>query len=123
MNKEEIVKLLMWLGDCYNMDNRESADKCADEYISENEPKSLNIDLVSGFIPVKDHTPTKEDEGDSFICKAQVIGVPNLFHYEVCQWFNPMIDGCKAIADHEKSHFLTSDSMYEVVGWMRINDR
>ena len=47
MNKEEIVKLLMWLGDCYNMDNRESAEKCADEYISENEPKALNIDLVS----------------------------------------------------------------------------
>lgn len=49
MNKEEIVKLLMWLGDCYNMDNRESAEKCADEYISENEPKALNIDLVSGI--------------------------------------------------------------------------
>ena len=47
MNKEEIVKLLMWLGDCYNMDNRESAEKCAHEYISENEPKALNIDLVS----------------------------------------------------------------------------
>jgi len=54
MNKEEIVKLLMWLGDCYNMDNRESAEKCADEYISENEPKALNIDLVSKSFNVED---------------------------------------------------------------------
>ena len=108
-----------------DMYKRTDLSKYGEEILAEYKAikKALNIDLVSGFIPVKDHTPTKEDEGDSFICKAQVIGVPNLFHYEVCQWFNPMIDGCKAIADHEKSHFLTSDSMYEVVGWMRINDR
>ena len=108
-----------------DMYKRTDLSKYGEEILTEYKAikQALNIDLVSGFIPVKDHTPTKEDEGDSFICKAQVIGVPNLFHYEVCQWFNPMIDGCKAIADHEKSHFLTSDSMYEVVGWMRINDR
>jgi len=108
-----------------DMYKRKDLSKYGEEILTEYKAikQALNIVLVSGFIPVKDHTPTKEDEGDSFICKAQVIGVPNLFHYEVCQWFNPMIDGCKAIADHEKSHFLTSDSMYEVVGWMRINDR
>ena len=36
----------MWLGDCHGMDNREHAEKVADNYISENEPKALNIDLV-----------------------------------------------------------------------------
>ena len=52
MNKEEIVKLLMWLGDCYDMDDRENAEKCADSYISENEPKALNLHLVMSTLRV-----------------------------------------------------------------------
>tara|TARA_R110000796_G_scaffold195046_2_gene311524 strand:- start:2876 stop:3163 length:288 start_codon:yes stop_codon:yes gene_type:complete len=55
MNKEEIVKLLMWLGDCYDMDDRENAEKCADSYISDNEPKALNIDFVSGCFSFAKH--------------------------------------------------------------------
>tara|TARA_R110000744_G_scaffold7342_3_gene25313 strand:+ start:7164 stop:7403 length:240 start_codon:yes stop_codon:yes gene_type:complete len=47
MNKEDIVKFLRWLGDCYGMDDKKEAERVADEYISENYPKALNIDLVS----------------------------------------------------------------------------
>ena len=46
MNKEDIVKFLRWLGDCYGMDDKKEAERVADEYISENYPKALNTDLV-----------------------------------------------------------------------------
>ena len=35
MSKEEIIKFLMWLGDCYDMEDRAKATKCAEEYLNE----------------------------------------------------------------------------------------
>jgi hypothetical protein len=42
MKKEEIVKFLMWLGDCYEMNDKENAESCATNYLKEIEQEVNN---------------------------------------------------------------------------------
>lgn len=75
--------------------------------LPENEKESVSelINNVSGclFIDINKQTPTREQEGEKFICKFETAINPT---YEVCEWFNPLLDDMKAIEDHEKPHFL-----------------
>lgn len=43
MNKNEIINFLIWLVDCYGMDNYKEAERVASEYINKDKNKELII--------------------------------------------------------------------------------
>ena len=43
MKKQELVTFLMWVNECYGMDEREKAEKTVNEYINNSTIKKTNL--------------------------------------------------------------------------------